>query len=414
MKYLLLLLSLFSFLPFVKSQCTHTFSGIDSYGDGWNGASVEISVNGVSQGTLAATGYGSDLTFSADDCDIITLNWTSGSYDGEISWSISSTGSGGVYADGVYGTASTSGNCGSASPTTSTSYCTWNTGSGYTTTMGMDRVVFGTIDNTTAGGNLTNYSSACGGSTTVTPGETVTLGVDILYYSEYIAFAADWNRNGVYDANELVDLGYQTTYYADYSIQVPVDAVPGNTSFRVACSYGNIAGQVCSDFASWQYGGEAEEYGLTISAPPSNPPVADFSANNTNPGMSEVVTFTDLSTEAPSSHSWSFSPSTVTFFNSTTSSSANPQVRFNAPGTYTVTLNATNNSGSDDEIKVDYITVADGYHIPNDGSIVSAVATCSGNVYDFGGASSSGSGGSGGREYLSNRCQHSYKYFWFD
>ena len=170
MKYLLLLLSLFSFLPFVKSQCTHTFSGIDSYGDGWNGASVEISVNGVSQGTLAATGYGSDLTFSADDCDIITLNWTSGSYDGEISWSISSTGSGGVYADGVYGTASTSGNCGSASPTTSTSYCTWNTGSGYTTTMGMDRVVFGTIDNTTAGGNLTNYSSACGGSTTVTPG----------------------------------------------------------------------------------------------------------------------------------------------------------------------------------------------------------------------------------------------------
>ena len=222
------------------------------------------------------------------------------------------------------------------------------------------------------------------------------MGVDILYYSEYIAFAADWNRNGVYDANELVDLGYQTTYYADYSIQVPVDAVPGNTSFRVACSYGNIAGQVCSDFASWQYGGEAEEYGLTISAPPSNPPVADFSANNTNPGMSEVVTFTDLSTEAPSSHSWSFSPSTVTFFNSTTSSSANPQVRFNAPGTYTVTLNATNNSGSDDEIKVDYITVADGYHIPNDGSIVSAVATCSGNVYDFGGASSSGSGGSGG------------------
>ena len=26
-------------------QCTHTFTGYDSYGDGWNGASVTITVN---------------------------------------------------------------------------------------------------------------------------------------------------------------------------------------------------------------------------------------------------------------------------------------------------------------------------------------------------------------------------------
>ena len=79
MKYLLLLLSLFSFLPFVKSQCTHTFSGFDSWGDGWNGATVEISVNGVSQGIFSVVASQDDFTFSADDCDAITLNWTSGS-----------------------------------------------------------------------------------------------------------------------------------------------------------------------------------------------------------------------------------------------------------------------------------------------------------------------------------------------
>ena len=198
---------------------------------------MEISVNGVSQGIFSVVGSQDDFTFSADDCDAITLNWTSGSYNGEITWSISSTGSGGTYNDGAYGVTSISGNCGSAgSSSSSTSYCTWNSGSSYTTTMGMDRIVFGSIDNVTSGGNFTNYSATCGGSTTVTPGETVTLGVDILYYSQYIAFAADWNGNGAYYAGELVDLGQQTTYYADYSIQVPIDAVPGTTSFRVACS----------------------------------------------------------------------------------------------------------------------------------------------------------------------------------
>ena len=42
-------------------------------------------------------------------------------------------------------------------------------------------------------------------------------------------------------------------------------------------------------------------------------PVANFSANNTAPAIGQTVTFTDLSTNIPTSWAWSFSPATVTY-----------------------------------------------------------------------------------------------------
>ena len=86
-------------------------------------------------------------------------------------------------------------------------------------------------------------------------------------------------------------------------------------------------------------------------------PVANFSANNTTPNLGQTVTFTDQSTNTPTSWTWSFSPSTVTYTGGTTASSQNPQVQFNAGGLYTVTLTATNASGSDGETKTNYISV---------------------------------------------------------
>ncbi len=68
------------------------------YGDGWNGASVDVTVNGIIV-VSAATGIvgaqnnvpapcGSEI-FLASTGDAITLsNWVSGSYDIEISWDI--------------------------------------------------------------------------------------------------------------------------------------------------------------------------------------------------------------------------------------------------------------------------------------------------------------------------------------
>lgn len=88
-------------------------------------------------------------------------------------------------------------------------------------------------------------------------------------------------------------------------------------------------------------------------------PDADFSADNTTPDTGNIVTFTDLSTDIPTSWAWTFSnPGNVTYVNGTSASSQNPQVTFSTAGNYSVTLNATNASGTNGEIKTDYITVS--------------------------------------------------------
>lgn len=91
--------------------------------------------------------------------------------------------------------------------------------------------------------------------------------------------------------------------------------------------------------------------------PVSLPPVADFMASITTPNLGQTVSFTDLTTNIPTSWSWSFSPNTVTYVGGTNSLSQNPQVTFNAPGFYTISLTATNAAGSDTEVKTDYIYV---------------------------------------------------------
>ena len=85
---------------------------------------------------------------------------------------------------------------------------------------------------------------------------------------------------------------------------------------------------------------------------------ADFEADNPVPQIGQTVNFTDLSTENPTSWSWSFTPSTITYVGGTNSSSQNPQVQFNADGVYTVSLTATNANGSDTETKLNYITAS--------------------------------------------------------
>jgi PKD repeat protein len=87
------------------------------------------------------------------------------------------------------------------------------------------------------------------------------------------------------------------------------------------------------------------------------PPVAAFTASSVSPQVNETVTFTDQSTNAPTSWAWNFSPGTVTYMNGTSAGSQNPEVQFTAAGLYTVTLTATNASGSDSEIKTNFINV---------------------------------------------------------
>jgi len=104
--------------------------------------------------------------------------------------------------------------------------------------------------------------------------------------------------------------------------------------------------------------GGSQAFSMIISGYPVAPH-ANFYADNFSVGLNETVTFSDVSTENPTSWSWSVSPSTYNFVNSTSSTSQNPQIEFTASGTYDITLYVENASGNDTEIKEDYITASD-------------------------------------------------------
>ncbi|MEA3495403.1 MAG: C25 family cysteine peptidase, partial [Bacteroidota bacterium] len=82
---------------------------------------------------------------------------------------------------------------------------------------------------------------------------------------------------------------------------------------------------------------------------------ADFSANSTTVCAGSIVDFTDASICSPTSWSWSFTPSTVSFMNSTSATSQNPKVKFNAIGYYSVELIASNTGSSDTIVKNNFI-----------------------------------------------------------
>jgi plastocyanin len=65
----------------------------------------------------------------------------------------------------------------------------------------------------------------------------------------------------------------------------------------------------------------------------------------------QTVQFTDTSTNTPTSWLWNFG-------DATTSTAQNPTKTYSTPGTYTVTLTATNAGGSDGETKTAYIVVS--------------------------------------------------------
>ena len=84
------------------------------------------------------------------------------------------------------------------------------------------------------------------------------------------------------------------------------------------------------------------------------PPVADFEADETFGCVPFVVHFDDQSTNNPTSWNWSFEGGSPP-----TSVQQNPTVTYNNPGTFNVSLTATNSQGSNTFTLLNYITVED-------------------------------------------------------
>jgi PKD repeat protein len=136
----------------------------------------------------------------------------------------------------------------------------------------------------------------------------------------------------------------------------------GGTSFvqeGIAFDNSHTSSQYCGVYTKYSSSYSTDYYyddivsgSCTASASPS----ADFSTSNTSISTGTSINFTDLSTECPSSWSWSFSGGTPS-----TSTDKHPSgISYNTPGTYNVSLTIDNGIGIDTETKNGYIIVANG------------------------------------------------------
>ena len=72
-----------------SDQCTYTFNLDDSFGDGWNGGSIDVQQNGVTMANITLAS-GSSGTGTATLCDNMStsLVWNTGSFDSEVSFTV--------------------------------------------------------------------------------------------------------------------------------------------------------------------------------------------------------------------------------------------------------------------------------------------------------------------------------------
>lgn len=85
-------------------------------------------------------------------------------------------------------------------------------------------------------------------------------------------------------------------------------------------------------------------------------PHAEFTYSDSIIALGSMVYFSDMSLNRPNSWHWIFQPNTVTFINSTSEYSKNPQVEFNEPVKYSVALIVGNINGSDTITKSEIIS----------------------------------------------------------
>ncbi|WP_452226540.1 T9SS type A sorting domain-containing protein [Lacinutrix cladophorae] len=139
-----------------------------------------------------------------------------------------------------------------------------------------------------------------------------------------------------------------------------------NAAYQAAINMGYTASELTTIHT------EFTDCGYTLPALAA-PPVADFTADNISICLdtNNTVNFTDTSTGVPTSLAWTFEGGTPA-----TSTAENPTVTYAAPGTYNVTLVATNSFGSDTEIKTGYITTLSGSACP----IITCATKASTNV----------------------------------
>ncbi|HTS17947.1 MAG TPA: alkaline phosphatase family protein [Verrucomicrobiae bacterium] len=138
-------------------------------------------------------------------------------------------------------------------------------------------------------------------------------------------------------------LGAQTPYAKD-TVATGVSPVGSVAIAQLGNATVPTSGGLIGKFVVADNFGVAYNDLLTVAAP-----TATFTASPTNGPAPLNVSFTDTSSGTPTSWAW-------TFGDGGTSTLQNPNYTYAAPGTYTVTLIASNAGGSGTNVQVNYIT----------------------------------------------------------
>ena len=205
--------------------------------------------------------------------------------------------------------------------------------------MGIYNVTLGSIDNTT--GNYTEGYQDYGclatgaGRTTLTVSTPTPISIrNGTLARENVRVWIDYNNDGVLAADELAFSSDNQLLHTG-SITPPAAALTGRPlRLRVASDFADAP--VPTACATPQYS-QVEDYAVTLTANTSRPAAA-FAASATTV-CAGAVQFMDQSTGAPTSWRWDFG-------DNTSSPLQNPTHTYAAPGTYPVTLTATNAVGS--------------------------------------------------------------------
>ena len=76
-------------LPPCTAPCTYSIDMVDSWGDGWNGASIDLYVDGALRASYTvASGSTAEAEINVCPAEYLEFKWTTGSYDSEASFTL--------------------------------------------------------------------------------------------------------------------------------------------------------------------------------------------------------------------------------------------------------------------------------------------------------------------------------------
>jgi PKD repeat protein len=223
--------------------------------------------------------------------------------------------------------------------------------------------------------NVTLTASNSGGSDTETKVSYITVLPEVQV--PVANFTA--SQTTIYEGEQITFTDLSSNSPTSWAWSFPGGSPGTSTAQNPIISYTTAGTYDVTLIATNSAGSDTEVKNLYITVLPEvQIPVADFTADQTMITAGQQVNFTDLSTNSPTSWVWSFpggAPGTSTI--------QNPSVTYNTPGTYDVTLVASNSAGNDTENKVMYITVMPEVQVPEADFSASQVVITEGEQITF-------------------------------